>query len=402
MNCECIFAGILCNMLDFTNTEIGFKARTDKDLKLAARLFGMLDKPWRMRMVKRFTLFAIRVGLPIKGIIKKTIFKQFCGGETISECEKTVNRLHADGVGTILDYSVEGKEQAEAFDLSAELIIQTIAKAKGNPAIPFSVFKTTGLIRFGLLERINDINTKLTAAEEKERDELFARVEKICKAAHDAAVPLFIDAEDSWIQDGIDRMVTQMMRKYNKTACIVYGTVQMYRHDRLAFLDKSIQEARAEGFYLGMKLVRGAYMEKERERAQKMGYQDPIQPDKAATDRDYNAAIKLCIDNADVVSVCNGTHNEDSCNYMITLLQQKNLDINDKRFYFAQLLGMSDHISYNLAHAGYRVAKYVPFGPVKEVLPYLLRRAEENTSVAGQTGRELKLIRQELKRRSIH
>ncbi|MBI3133361.1 MAG: proline dehydrogenase family protein [Bacteroidetes bacterium] len=386
-------------MISFDNTEIAFGGKTDKDLQWSYRLFKMIGKPWLVKVGTVAANAALTLRLPVKGMIKKTIFKQFCGGESIADCEQKMNDLAKFRIGTILDYSVEGKSTETDLDHTRDEIIATIKRAKGNPNIPFSVFKVTGISRTDLLEKWNKEGATLNAAEEKELAIVLARVDAICNAAFEADVPLFIDAEDSWFQDGIDRMTNQMMAKYNKQKAIIYNTLQMYRHDRLDFLKKTYQEAVDGNYFVGIKLVRGAYMEKEREKAAAEKYPDPIQPDKAATDRDYNLALDFMVDHLEKFSICAGTHNEQSSAHLVAVMNQKNIAKNDSRIYFAQLLGMSDHISYNLAHNGYNVAKYVPYGPVREVMPYLMRRAQENTSVAGQMGRELSLIVKEKARR---
>jgi proline dehydrogenase len=337
--------------------------------------------------------------LPINGIIRSTIFKQFCGGETINECEKVTSDLFSYGIGTILDYSVEGKTSAEDFEKTTKEIIATILKAKGNPAIPYAVFKVTGIATFSILEKYNNLSNELSENDKIEFQGILSRVDRICKAAFENDVPVFIDAEETWIQDTIDRLTVSMMNKYNKEKVIVFNTLQMYRHDRIAFLQNAIQDAKQHGYHYGIKLVRGAYMEKERERALQFGFPSPIQATKKDSDTDYNKALQIIIDNLDVLALCAGTHNEESSSYLAELIENKGLSKSDKRIYFAQLLGMSDHISYNLSNSDYNVAKYVPYGPICEVLPYLLRRADENTSVAGQTGRELSLLTIEKKRR---
>ncbi len=388
-------------MLSFENTEVAFKSKTDKELKQAHFLFNLIKSPALVKIGKPVTLFSLKIGLPIKNLIRATIFKQFCGGETIEECSDKIAELDKYGVGTILDYSVEGMTEEKDFETTTQEIIKTIEKAKGNEAIPFAVFKMTGVTRLGLLEKINVVDSTLNENEKNEFHGLLDRVDRICKRAFDLDVPLFIDAEDFCIQDAIDRIVVSMMVKYNSEKVIVYNTAQMYRHDRLAYLEKCIEQAKVGGYHYGIKLVRGAYMEKERERAKKMGYPSPIQKDKSSCDADFNAAVDLFLKNVDNTAVCVGTHNEESCLFTIEKMKEYGIDQKDKRVYFAQLLGMSDHISYNLANAGYNVAKYVPYGPIDEVMPYLLRRAEENTSVAGQTGRELTLIEKEKKRREM-
>lgn len=388
-------------MLSFDNTEIAFESKSNKELKRAHFLFSVIGKPSLVKLGKSATNTALKLRLPIKGIIKNTIFKQFCGGETINDCDQTIADLHKFKVGTILDYSVEGKTDEKDFEETTQEIIRTIEKAHNNPAIPFAVFKVTGISRFALLEKINDINSELTSDEKMELQRLLERVDRICKRGFDLNVPVFIDAEETWIQDAIDRLAVSMMAKYNQTSGLIYNTIQMYRHDRLAYLTKSIEQAKIGGYYYGIKLVRGAYMEKERERALKMGYTSPIQPNKTATDQDYNKALDVILENIDVLTLCAGTHNEDSSQLLADKISKAGIKQNDSRIYFAQLLGMSDHISFNLANAGYQVAKYVPYGPINEVMPYLFRRAEENTSVAGQTSRELGLLQKEKKRRKI-
>lgn len=388
-------------MLSFENTEIAFKSKSDKALKQAYFLFNIIKSPSLVSFGKKATIFSLNVGLPIKGIIRKTIFKQFCGGETIDDCEEKIAELHRFGVGTILDYSVEGKTEEKDFEETTQEIIRTVEKAHNNEAIPFAVFKMTGITQFGLLEKINEINSSLNDTEKVEFQGLLERVDRICKRAFELNVPLFIDAEDYSVQDAIDRIAVSMMAKYNQNRAIVYNTAQMYRHDRMAYLTKCLEQTRIGGYHYGVKLVRGAYMEKERERAEKLGYPSPIQPNKEASDSDYNASLELCLKNIDIMAICAGTHNEESSLYLVKKMEELGLDKKDKRIYFAQLLGMSDHISFNLANAGYNVAKYVPYGPIKEVMPYLLRRAEENTSVAGQTGRELTLLKKERTRRKI-
>ncbi len=386
-------------MLSFNNTEIAFRSKSDKDLKRAHLLFSVIGKPGLVKFGKGFTNFALKTHLPIRGIIKSTIFKQFCGGETIEECTGTINTMWKSRVGTILDYSIEGKTAEEDFEATTQEIIATIAKGKGNEAIPFAVFKVTGISLFQVLEEMNNDPENASEATKAQYAKVVERVDRICKAGFDANVPVFIDAEETWIQDTIDRLCHEMMEKYNHDRAIVYNTVQIYRHDRLAFLKESVAWAKSNSLKYGVKLVRGAYMEKERNRAAEKGYPSPIQPNKEACDNDYNAALAFLVDELDHMALVAGSHNEESSLFLAQLIEEKGLNPTDDRLYFAQLLGMSDHISYNLANAGFNVAKYVPYGPVKEVLPYLLRRADENTSVKGQTGRELSLIRTEVARR---
>ena len=385
--------------LKFDNTEIAFKSKSSHDLKRAKLLFNMVSNSSMVRIGRWLTDVAFSIQLPIKGIIKSTIFKQFCGGENIKECEKTITTLNKYGVGTILDYSVEGKEREDDLDSTVLEIIATIEKADSSMAIPFSVFKPTGIAQFSILENANEGLNKLTEKELKAYNNVTERFDAICKAAYELDVPLFIDAEDSWIQNTIDRLCEKMMFKYNTEKVIIYTTIQCYRWDRLDYLKGLHKKAKENNFKIGVKLVRGAYMEKERERATEMGYKDPIHITKEATDNDYDLALEYCVENLEDISICAGTHNEDSSQFLANLMLKNGVEKTDQRIYFAQLLGMSDHISFNLSNEKYNVAKYVPYGPVKEVLPYLIRRAEENTSVAGQTSRELSLIQKEIRRR---
>jgi proline dehydrogenase len=395
-------------MISFDNTEIAFRSKNKQDLQRAYLLFKIIGAPSIVKLGKILTPLALQLHLPIKGLIKKTIFKQFCGGETINECDPAIASLHAFGIGTILDYSVEGKTKEEDFEQTTQIIIQTIEKSATDRRIPFAVFKITGIAQHHLLELVSEqirasrkgISFRdFTSQENEQIKGIIDRIDRICAAAAKHQTRLFIDAEETWIQTAIDQWTFDMICKYNQTDCIVYNTVQMYRHDRLAFLHSEYQKALQAGVKYGVKLVRGAYMEKERARAQALGYPSPIQPDKPSTDKDYDAALDFLVSNKAVFSICAGTHNESSSMYLASLLQEAQIPADSKQFYFAQLLGMSDHISYNLSDAGYQVAKYVPFGPVQEVLPYLLRRADENTSVAGQTSRELNLIIKEKARR---
>jgi proline dehydrogenase len=395
-------------MISFDNTEIAFRSKNKQDLQRAFLLFKIIGAPAIVKLGKILTPIALQLRLPIKGLIKKTIFKQFCGGETINNCDPAITSLHAFGIGTILDYSVEGKTKEEDFEHTTQIIIQTIEKSATDKRIPFAVFKVTGIGQHHLLELVSEqiratrngvVFRTFTTQENEQIQAIIDRIDRICAAAAKHQTRLFIDAEETWIQTAIDQWTFDMMCKYNSNHCIIYNTIQMYRHDRLAYLKVECARAKNAGIQYGVKLVRGAYMEKERARAQAMGYPSPIQPDKASTDKDYDAALDFLVAHKAVFSVCAGTHNENSSMYLATLLHKEQIAPNDPKFYFAQLLGMSDHISYNLSDAGYQVAKYVPFGPVEEVLPYLLRRADENTSVAGQTSRELGLIIKEKTRR---
>jgi len=386
--------------LSFDDTEIAFKHASNTDLRRAYWLFRAININFLVKVGPPITNFAMNIGLPIKGLIKATIFKHFCGGETIEGCDAAIKNLASGGVGTILDYSVEGEDDEQVFDETRDEIIRTIIRATGDPAVPITVFKVTGVGRFGLLEKL-DAKEKLTADEEQEWQKVQARVKAICDKAFNSNVPVMIDAEESWIQDTIDMLALNMMRAYNKEKIIVYNTYQLYRHDKLASLKADFAIADEEGFILGAKLVRGAYMEKERKRAAEKGYQSPIQPDKASADKDYDAALRFSVEHIDKLAIVAGTHNEDSCKLLATLLDDKKVPHNHPHVYCSQLLGMSDNLSFNLANAGYNVAKYVPYGPVKAVLPYLFRRAQENTAIAGQMSRELGLILKEKQRRGV-
>ena len=388
------------NQSNFDNTEVAFRNKTNSQLKKAYWLFRIIGNNFLSRIGGPITNFLLNIGMPIKGTIKDTIFSQFCGGETIAECEATIVNLAKGEVGTILDYSVEGEEKEEDFDETCEEIIRTILRADGDTRLPMTVFKITGIGRFALLEKIQ-AKEKLTEDELLEFHKVKKRCEKICQAAFDRIEPVMIDAEESWIQETIDELAIDMMRKFNKERIIVYNTYQMYRTDKLADMQADHLIARAAGFILGAKLVRGAYMEKERVRALSLGAPTLIQNNKEATDNDFDAALRYCTDYVEEIAMVCGTHNEDSCRLLTYLLEEKRINHNHKHIYFSQLLGMSDNLSFNLADAGYNVAKYVPYGPIEAVMPYLFRRAQENTSVAGQTGRELALIERELKRRRL-
>jgi len=382
--------------ISFDNTENAFKSKSNSDLNRSYQLFKLISNPFLVKMGATFTPLALSIGF--KGLIKNTIFKQFVGGENIHDCNKTIDELGKYNIGTILDYSVEGKESEADFDACLHETLETIHMAKSNIHIPFCVFKVTGLARFALLEKISSAK-QLDLHENAEWERVKNRVTKICKAAADAHQPIFIDAEESWIQQAIDDLANENMKSFNKYEVIVYNTFQLYRKDRLAFLMETLREAKQENYKIGAKLVRGAYMEKERARAVEKNYSSPIQASKEDSDKDYDLALKFCIENVDFISLCAGSHNEKSSLFLVQLMAEHGINKNDKRIYFSQLLGMSDHISYNLSLSGYNVSKYVPYGPVKEVLPYLIRRAQENTSVKGQTGRELSLIIKEKQRR---
>lgn len=383
----------------FDNTEIAFRHKSGHALTKAYWLFKLIAFPWMVVVGKRVLELALALRIPVHWALRWNVFEHFCGGETIEACAATVEDLDAHGVGTILDFSVEGKESAADFERNFQEILGTADAAAGDERIPFCVFKVSGIARHELLTKVS-AKSELGEADAAEYAEVVERIDAICKRAADGGTYVLIDAEESWVQDAIDDVTLKMCRAYNQERVVVFNTYQLYRHDRLQALRDDLRSAREEGFHLGAKLVRGAYMEKERDRAQEKDYPSPIQPDKAATDRDFDAALAVCAENIDHLAVCVGTHNEASAAKMARLMDEHGIEKSDPRVYFSQLLGMSDHISFNLAASGYNVAKYVPYGPLREVVPYLIRRAEENTSVAGQTGRELQLIENERARRA--
>ncbi|MEZ4805447.1 MAG: proline dehydrogenase family protein [Bacteroidia bacterium] len=383
--------------IPFNNTQVAFEHKSNADLKKAHWLFKSFKYPLLIKYGPVLANAFIGIIPGVKSIIKNTVFAQFCGGESINDCDHTIKVLSDSSIGTILDYSVEGEDDESEFDYTYKEIILTIEKAEKNRKdIPFCVFKTTGIGSIDLLEKVNN-GESLKVAEQQAYDRIKDRFESICKKAHDADIPVFVDAEDSWIQDVIDDLTYQAMVKYNTKKAIVFNTIQCYRTHRV---DHMREKLKSLSCFIGLKLVRGAYMEKERERAEKLGKISPIHKTKADTDAEYNNALRFCVEHIERVSFCAGTHNEESVQILADLLEKNNIETTHPHVSFAQLLGMSDHISFNLAKLNYNVAKYVPYGPVKSVMPYLSRRAQENSSVKGQVGRELNLIKIELERRS--
>lgn len=384
--------------LIFDNTEVAFSLKTDSELERAYFLFKMISIEPLVRIGTAATNFAIKAHLPIEGLIRSTVFDHFCGGVNEEDCLSVIDNMYQKGVSSVLDYSVEGKESEKEFDSAKDKVLKIIEFAKEIDAIPIAVFKPTGFGRFKLYEKITK-GDDLTEVEQEEWNRVVGRFDIVCKKAKENDVAVLIDGEESWMQDAADILVRQMMQKYNTEKPIVFNTLQMYRHDRLAFLKEEHKKAKDGKYFLGFKLVRGAYMEKENDRAEEIGYESPICKSKALTDENFNKSLHYMIDNLDYMSLFAGTHNEDSSYLLMQLMNEKGILNSDPRVWFGQLYGMSDHISFNLANKGYNVAKYIPFGPVKDVMPYLIRRAEENTSVAGQTGRELALLTKEKKRR---
>ncbi len=386
--------------LDFQDTATAFADRSDQQLKEKYKLFKMLNSPVLNSLGSAAARFALSLGLPVEGLIKSTIFEQFCGGETIEECEGTIERLARSHIGTILDYAIEGKSTEEDFDRTKDEIIRTIERAKDDPRVPFSVFKVTGIAPLGTLERLS-AKKKLDAKSQAKCERIHNRVDEICGYAYSIGQQIFIDAEDSWIQDAIDRLATEMMEKYNRERPIVYTTLQMYRTDRLQFLKDSRRQAKLDGYLMAVKLVRGAYMEKERARAKEMGYPSPIHATRADTDADFNAAIEYCLRHFEDMAFVAGTHNEQSTQLLARRMDELGIPPDHPHIFFSQLYGMGDNISYVLAANNYNVSKYVPYGPVADAVPYLIRRAEENSSAAGHVSRELELLGKELQRRRV-
>lgn len=384
----------------FDNTEVAFAVKSNSEIDRAFYLFEMIKREPLVKIGTAVTKFALKTHLPVEGIIRATVFDHFCGGVTEKDCMPTIDKMYTKNVHSVLDYSAEGKEVEEQFDLAMEKTLNTIKFGTERKSIPFAVFKPTGFGKLEIYRKITE-GEKLDAHEEVEWKRIKERYDIVSKAAYERDVPLLIDAEETWMQDAADDLIEEMMRKYNKEKVVVFGTLQLYRWDRLDYLKKLHKRAKENGFKIGMKLVRGAYMEKERERAEEKGYKDPICINKAATDKMFNDVLEYMFKNIDDMAIFAGTHNEESSYLLMDLIAKSGLSKNDKRIWFGQLYGMSDHISYNLAKENYNVAKYLPFGPVRDVMPYLIRRAEENTSVAGQTNRELELLKRERVRRKI-
>lgn len=382
----------------FDNTQIAFALKSNRQLNVSYFLFKMMALKPLVKIGTKIIELALKYNLPVENLIRKTIFNQFCGGINEEDCLKVVDVIDTKGVSSVLDYAVEGKANEIEFDIALQKMLKIIEFAKERQAIPFAVFKPTSFGRIDLYEKISK-KEFLTDLEKDEWNGVEARFDLVCKAAHQKNVPILIDAEESWMQTAADDLILEMMHKYNKEKAIVYNTLQMYRWDRMDYLKTLHQKAQAEGFFIGIKLVRGAYMEKENERAEENNYPSPICSSKQETDQNYDTALEYIINHLDVFSLFAGTHNETSTYYLMELMQKKNIPTNDIRIWFGQLYGMSDTMSFNLAANGYNVAKYLPFGPVKEVVPYLIRRAQENTAVTGQTSRELEMIKKERQRR---
>jgi len=384
--------------IDFKDTEIAFQHKSDFDLTRSYLIFLLTKSPFLVKVLSQSAKLALSMGLPIEPIIKATVFKQFCGGEKRKEYQKVIDQLARAGIGVILDYSVEGEGNEAQFDNTAQAIIQTIRAARFADNIPCACMKLTGIGDAALFAKMT-AGTALSPDEETAWTRIRGRLEAICKQAADSGTPIYIDAEESWNQGAMDALAQEMMQIHNRNRAIVFTTLQLYRTDRVAYFKRLIASARKKSFRLGVKIVRGAYMEQERDRARRLGYPSPIHPDKPATDRAFDGCIHLFVDHIENVEICVGTHNEYSCKLLAGLMAEQGLAPNHAHIYFSQLYGMSDHISYKLAHAGYNVTKYLPYGPVASTLPYLARRAEENTAIAGQMSKELEIIIRERQRR---
>jgi proline dehydrogenase len=386
--------------LDFGDTKTAFADKSDSELRDKQRLFRLMNSPVLNGIGTKTAQIALSLHLPVEWLIKNTVFTQFCGGETIEECQPTVNRLGNSRIGTILDYSVEGKSAEEDFERTKDETVLNLRRAKDDDDIPFAVFKVTGIAPLGTLEKISS-GAELKESNKVKWENAQRRVEEICSYAHEIGQEVFIDAEESWIQNALDGLATSMMKKYNLEKPLIFNTAQLYRVDRLDFLKESHEQARKDGYIYAIKLVRGAYMEKEREAAAAQNRPSPIHPDKESTDRAYDQAVEYCLDNIEEIAFVAGTHNEKSTQRLVQLMEERGIPHDHPHVFFSQLYGMSDNLSYILAGNGYNVSKYVPYGPVADAVPYLIRRAEENTSVVGQVGRELDMINKELKRRGL-
>lgn len=384
--------------INFDDTKTAFAHKSSGELRNSHFVFSSMGSPWMVNIGTKLTNFALSARLPVKGIIKRTLFNQFCGGESIKDSSSTIKLIGDRNVQTILDYSVEGVESEDGFNDAKEEALRVIDFASTNENIAFCVLKLSGIGSTELMTKAQG-EDPLTEIEKTKLYNTELRVEEIVNKANSKGLMVMIDAEESWFQNFIDGVAYRMMEKFNKERPVVFNTYQLYRNDVLERFNRALARAKSESYYLGVKLVRGAYMEKERERAEEMGYQSPIHETKEEVDKDYDESLRICMENVDRMGICAGTHNEDSCNLLAKLMKEKGISNDDNRIFFAQLLGMSDNISFKLSDLGYNVAKYVPYGPVEKVLPYLFRRAEENTSIAGQSGRELTLVKKELKRR---
>ena len=381
------------------NTKNGFTLKSNFELRKAYLLFKIISNKTLTNIGKTALEISLKLRLPILFIVKGTVFKQFCSGETLKESFNTVERLNNKNVKSYLHYSVEGLENEDSYDLSLNEVLDSIKFVAEKQILDFTVFKPTAIANSLILEKISR-GDSLNDNEQTLYQRAYERFNKICELAFNKDVKILVDAEESWIQDAIDQIVLDMMIKFNKKRAIVFNTSQMYRHDRLEYLKTLYKAAKERNFNIGIKLVRGAYIEKENKRAKKNNYQSPICNSKDLTDQNFNNGASFILSNLDLFSLFSGTHNEESFYKIIEIMNSKGINKDDSNIWFGQLYGMSDNITFNLASEGFNVIKYLPYGPIKEVIPYLIRRAEENTSVKGQTSRELELIKKELKRRN--
>lgn len=384
----------------FDNTENAFTLKSDSELERAYFLFKLINNEPLVKIGTAVTNFALKAHLPVEKLIRASVFDHFCGGVSEKDCIPVVEKMYSKGVSSVLDYSVEGKEEEESFEATFHKIMEILDFVKEHDAIPFAVFKPTGFGRIDLFEKVSK-NDSLTNEEQAEWERVVSRFDGVCKKAHQLNISLLIDAEESWMQKAADDLVELMMERYNKDKAIIYNTLQLYRWDRLDYLKNLLVRATEKKYHLGFKIVRGAYMEKENDRAEEEQYPTPICKDKTTTDANFDECLHFIFENLNKIAVFIGSHNENSNYIAIETMQKLGLQNNDNRVWFGQLYGMSDHISFNLSKNGYNVAKYLPFGPVRDVMPYLIRRAEENTSVAGQTSRELNLLKTERARRNL-
>lgn len=384
--------------MNFEDTTEAFKLKSTKELKLSYLLFWLMSKPTLVKYLSEITKLLLQLKLPIKWIIKGTIYKQFCGGENVGEFNDVIQNLGRSNIGTILDYSVEGEDSEEGFELTKNELIKIVTLSALNDNIPCACMKMTGIGSSIFMEKLQK---GLVHKDDFEYQSLRNKLDQICMIATQNQTPIYIDAEESWIQGTIDDLCEEMMLKYNKDKAIVFTTLQMYRRDRLDYFDQLLHKMRAKQTFIGVKIVRGAYLEKENNLALEKGVMSPINKNKQATDQLYNLALKKAVENIDLVEICAGTHNEDSCNLLIDLMKKNNIPNDDNRIWFSQLFGMSDHISYNLSKEKFNVSKYLPYGPVESTMPYLIRRAKENTAIAGQMGQEFKILKKELQRRKL-
>lgn len=388
------------NQSFLSNTKVAFASKSDQELKKSYHLFKLIDSAFLTKVGISALNLAMKLRIPVNWAIKPLIFKHFCGGVTEQDCVPVIKKMQDYGVNSVLDYAVEGHSDEKGYDLTYKKTLETLNFIKNNRSVAFGVFKPTGFGSMDIYQKVSE-NKPLSLEEKNQWERIKERYRSVCQKAYEFDIPVLIDAEESWIQPAVDELVESLMRLFNKEKAIVYNTLQMYRHDRMAYFSSLLDRAKSENFYIGVKVVRGAYMEKENLRAKQMGYVSPICVSKQATDDNYNTALKFIGENADRTSVFAGTHNEQSVLLLTQIISEKGINPQNKSLFFGQLYGMSDHLSYNLAEKKYNVAKYLPFGPVEKTIPYLIRRAEENTSVKGQSGREITLIKQELDRRGI-